>query len=788
MRGLARPLARCLLKEPNRSPAWWCLPYIQLAFKQDAHGQRVHYTYTPGGKLETRTWARGVRTTYHYDQASNLTHIDYGDNTPDVHFTYTRLGQKQTVQDAGGLLTYTYRPDQPTALESETRSGDFQSPPNPNSHTIASLYNEPKTLTYTQDTLNRATGFQIGTPENPTQDYAVTYSYDQANRLDRVSSQGYDFVYQFEPMSTTDRLKSVTADGNKHTQYQYESGRDTITAVINQAGPNNQLISHYAYQYNPDGQRTERTTTTLDAESNILNPPYTDTFQYQEDTGGLNQSTRNGNPRDPNTEYYGYDKIGNRTSLGKGNGEFALYDTNALNQYTSIWNQDGIQAMTHDTDGYQLTKGAQEYTWDAENRLIEVRERGTLRARYTYDHQGRRIARWTSDGADERYLYQDWNLIHIYDANRARPNETYTWGRDLSGSLQGAGGVGGLLMADLKDQPVSAWFYHYDANGNVAEITDEDGMLLDWYQYDGFGQLSTMPTQPGNRYRFSTKPQDSETSFYYYGYRYYEPAVGRWLSRDPIGEKGGLNVLQMVGNDCINKRDLIGLTDSDTKIMKIFFRGFNPLGSSSVVDGDTQMSNGANKTYDSLQRGNAVEDIIDHFDDNSDNKLDDQDCPPFDLRITGYSWGAYTALELAHHLELSKPHLIKEKDYFKIRLGLVDPVATGRKSKLEGFIGDPPLTPSTTQADLDLYYAISDEREERSILSKPSNVVWNTNYYQTLGCNNCVPLVPGFIFKGTSVPGLNNNNKNADLSASDAHTRIVQIYGNTVRHNTFNPQ
>ncbi len=474
------------------------------------------------------------------------------------------MGQKQTVQDAGGLLTYTYRPDQPTALESETRSGDFQSPPNPNSHTIASLYNEPKTLTYTQDTLNRATGFQIGTPENPTQDYAVTYSYDQANRLDRVSSQGYDFVYQFEPMSTTDRLKSVTADGNKHTQYQYESGRDTITAVINQAGPNNQLISHYAYQYNPDGQRTERTTTTLDAESNILNPPYTDTFQYQEDTGGLNQSTRNGNPRDPNTEYYGYDKIGNRTSLGKGNGEFALYDTNALNQYTSIWNQDGIQAMTHDTDGYQLTKGAQEYTWDAENRLIEVRERGTLRARYTYDHQGRRIARWTSDGADERYLYQDWNLIHIYDANRARPNETYTWGRDLSGSLQGAGGVGGLLMADLKDQPASAWFYHYDANGNVAEITDEDGMLLDWYQYDGFGQLSTMPTQPGNRYRFSTKPQDSETSFYYYGYRYYEPAVGRWLSRDPIGEEGGLNLFGMVSNRPIDNVDVIGMVSFST--------------------------------------------------------------------------------------------------------------------------------------------------------------------------------------------------------------------------------
>ncbi len=531
----------------------------QLQFKQDAHGQRVHYTYTPGGKLETRTWARGIVTTYHYDQASNLAHIDYSDRTPDVHFTYTRLGQKQTVQDAGGLLTYTYRPDQPTVLLSETRSGDFQSPPNPDHRSVGfslrPLYNEPKTLTYTLDPLNRPTGFQIGTPENPAQDYQVTYSYDQANRLDRVSSQGYDFVYQFEPMSTTDRLQSVTADGIKHTQYQYEPGRDTITAVINQAGPNNQLVSHYAYQYNRDGQRTERTTTTLDPETNILRPSDTDTFQYQEDTGGLTKSERNDDPT--RTEHYGYDKNGNRTSMGKGNGEFALYDTNALNQYTSIWNQDGIQAVTHDPDGNQLTKGNQEYTWDAENRLIEVRERGTLRARYTYDHQSRRIARWTSDGVEERYLYQGWNLINIY-ANHAQADETYTWGIDLSGSIHGAGGVGGLLLATGKSIEDS-WLYHYDANGNVSEISDSRSDILDQYSYDGFGKQESLPSVGGNRFRFSTKFQDRETEAYYYGYRYYDSGNGRWLSRDPIGEEGGLNLYGFVGNDPVNQWDYLGL-------------------------------------------------------------------------------------------------------------------------------------------------------------------------------------------------------------------------------------
>ncbi len=116
--------------------------------------------------------------------------------------------------------------------------------------------------------------------------------------------------------------------------------------------------------------------------------------------------------------------------MGKGNGAFALYTT-ALNQYTNIWDQDGIHAVSHDSDGNQLTKGTQEYTWDAENRLIEVRERGSLRARYIYDSQSPRIARWISDGLDERYLYQGWNLINIYNASHAEPVESYTWGKDL---------------------------------------------------------------------------------------------------------------------------------------------------------------------------------------------------------------------------------------------------------------------------------------------------------------------------------------------------------------------
>ena len=162
---------------------------------------------------------------------------------------------------------------------------------------------------------------------------------------------------------------------------------------------------------------------------------------------------------------------------------------------------------------------------------------------------------------DERYLYQGWNLIAVYHPGETAPAETYTWGKDLNGSIQGAGGVGGLLLAKKRGHDHNAWIYHSDANGNVTEVTDSKGKLLDHYEYDPFGQLVTEPALPENRYRFSTKSHDAESGFYYYGFRYYVPVDGRWICEDHIGEEGGLNLYGIVDNDTVNKWDYLGLTE-----------------------------------------------------------------------------------------------------------------------------------------------------------------------------------------------------------------------------------
>jgi RHS repeat-associated protein len=82
------------------------------------------------------------------------------------------------------------------------------------------------------------------------------------------------------------------------------------------------------------------------------------------------------------------------------------------------------------------------------------------------------------------------------------------------------------------------------------------------YEYDPYGNLvyaSSAGNGNANPFRFSSKWFDAETGLYYYGYRYYSPRLGRWLSRDPIGERGGWNLMAFVGNRSVNRHDRLGL-------------------------------------------------------------------------------------------------------------------------------------------------------------------------------------------------------------------------------------
>jgi RHS repeat-associated protein len=114
----------------------------------------------------------------------------------------------------------------------------------------------------------------------------------------------------------------------------------------------------------------------------------------------------------------------------------------------------------------------------------------------------------------------------------------YFWGSDLSGTLQGAGGVGGLIAVSIDGQ---YYFPCYDHNGNIMVYVSESGSVVAHYAYTPFGEVMSAsgPMADAFRFRFSTKYQDAATGLYYYGYRFYDPVMMRFLNRDPIGEDGG---------------------------------------------------------------------------------------------------------------------------------------------------------------------------------------------------------------------------------------------------------
>src|SRR5690606_38498347 len=101
----------------------------------------------------------------------------------------------------------------------------------------------------------------------------------------------------------------------------------------------------------------------------------------------------------------------------------------------------------------------------------------------------------------------------------------------------------------------------YDGRGNVVQLTDANQDTVADYRYSAFGPLlaSSGAEANNNPYRFSTKEYHSQPGLYDYEYRFYSPGLGRWINRDPIQEKGGLNIYQFVANDPMSKYDPNGL-------------------------------------------------------------------------------------------------------------------------------------------------------------------------------------------------------------------------------------
>ncbi len=269
------------------------------------------------------------------------------------------------------------------------------------------------------------------------------------------------------------------------------------------------------------------------------------------------------------------------------------------------------EAFVYDADGNLLRDGLWIYEWDADgarqrgdgapkarpqgcrvrvplgwtrqqNRLIAQELRSDVstatwkRLEYKYDREGRRVQKlvktrstvggsWTT-ASDTRFLYDGWNLIaeYSYTGSTFTLLRSHVWGLDLSGTPQGAGGVGGLLWTTVAATS-KTYIAAADANGNVIAYVDSaDGIVAGKRDYGAFGEAVITTGVAGSLpFGFSSKYEEKESGLYYYGMRFYAPSTGRWPNRDPIGERGGVNLYGIVANNPVNRFDYLGLWDEN---------------------------------------------------------------------------------------------------------------------------------------------------------------------------------------------------------------------------------
>ena len=183
------------------------------------------------------------------------------------------------------------------------------------------------------------------------------------------------------------------------------------------------------------------------------------------------------------------------------------------------------------------------------------------------------------------HLYDGWRVIQERTSNNV-PVVSYTRGTDLSGSLEGAGGISGLLGRSdgySSGSFTTNNFYHCDGNGNVTFMLNSSQSKVAEYRYDPFGNLvsGSGALAAANKYRFSSKEwvdidntfTSEITGLYYYGYRFYAPTLQRWPNRDLINESGFKlqgnrgnfdldaenNLYTFVGNQPLSHVDGLGL-------------------------------------------------------------------------------------------------------------------------------------------------------------------------------------------------------------------------------------
>ncbi len=419
-------------------------------------------------------------TTFSYDEINRLVGIDYSDATPDVNFGYDANGNRTSMADAFTAQTRTY--DALNRMTNVARSGpgfvyEYDGAGNVSKRT----YPDGTEIFYVYDADDRLVSVTTGGA-------TTTYAYDAAGNLTQTTLPTSNGHVESRSYDNAGRLDDVEATKGASTLFRASYTLDPVgnpTREVNAAGEKN-------FTYDPLGRLTEAC------------------FQA---TCLL--------PSDPFIRY-NYDAVGNRLTEARPTGTTS-YTYNAADQLTTASDSGGTTSFTHDPNGNQTAAGVDTFDYDLANRLSSA-TLGSDTITYAYDGGSNRHAATT---ATSQVVYQ-------WDINGTLPLLT----REESGG-------GSLLRRYVHGNDVISmrtggadYYFHHDGLGSVASVTDSTGTPQWSYGYEPFGTLRTQtqqdPSAPTNLLRFTGELFDQETGLYHLRARQYDPALGRFLSTDPV--------------------------------------------------------------------------------------------------------------------------------------------------------------------------------------------------------------------------------------------------------------
>ena len=249
-----------------------------------------------------------------------------------------------------------------------------------------------------------------------------------------------------------------------------------------------------------------------------------------------------------------YDAAGNRlTKTAGGMGETYSY-LPGTNRLSGVYGEGGTDYYQYDDAGNRTSGGGKLFEYDPEGRLERCYEEGALAGEYTYNGLGQRVAK-TVEGVTTLFVYdQDGRLILETEAGAEGAGREYLHRGDNR-----------LAMYDIAGD---AWyFFQNDPIGTPVAVTDADNRIVWEAVYLTCGEAAVNPASLIEfNMRFAGQYFDAETGLHYNYHRYYDPKTGRYLTPDPIGLAGGINLYAYVQNNPVNLVDPYGLTGLEATI------------------------------------------------------------------------------------------------------------------------------------------------------------------------------------------------------------------------------